>query len=136
MQRVNLTVTRWLMIMVAVLELAFSQIHIRAITAMFTRELGFYLFLFILFGLLLIFLLLSMKALDAGSVFRILLPGLIASASAGYCIRLMWKDYMANEVIILNDFRLSVILLAAAMGVYLSGSVVILINSLVRGREA
>lgn len=136
MQRINVKIAKWLMLITAVLELAFSQVHIKAIIIMFERRLGFYLFLFILFGLLLVFLLSSMKSLDGSTIFKISATSLVASGTAFYCIMLMWKDYKANEVIKLEDFRISLFLMITGIAVYTLGSVDLVINSFFDGREA
>lgn len=136
MQRVSFKIVKWLMIFVSLLELALSKIHIKAITAMFNVTLGFYLFLFILFGLLLMFLLTSLKDLSFNSIFKTALTGLISSSSAAYCIYLMWMDYKLHNNIALSDFRLSLILLITAIGVYIFGTLFIIGSRLIEHKGA
>lgn len=136
MQRVSFKIAKWLMIIVSLLELALSQIHIKAITAMFHVTLGFYLFLFILFGLLLMFLLTSLKDISINSMFKIALTGFISSGSAAYCIYLMLGDYKSHNNIALSDFRLSLILLISAIGVYSLGILILIGNGLIEHKGA
>ncbi len=136
MQRVSFKIAKWLIIFVSLLELALSKIHIKAITAMFNVTLGFYLFLFILFGLLLIFLLTSIKNLGINSIFKITLTGLISIGSAAYCIYLMWMDYKSHNNIALSDFRFSLILLIIAIAVYVLGILFVIGNGLIEHKGA
>jgi hypothetical protein len=136
MQRLSFKITKWLIILAAVLQLALSQIHIGAIKIMFSPQIGFYLFLFILFGLILVFLLTPLKAVNGSSIFKITLTGLAASGSAAYCIFIMWNDYKANAIIKLNDFQTSIILLLIGIAVYILGNLVLIADCLLDLREA
>jgi hypothetical protein len=131
MQRISFKIAKWMIILMSVLQLAVSQIHIKAITVMFARPLGFYLFLFILFGMLLIFFMTSMKKIDLSLIFKLTLTDIVASGSAIYCAILMWNDFMAYETILKSSFILSMIILITGAVVYSISLIVVIINGII-----
>jgi hypothetical protein len=107
----------------AIGQLAGSQIHILAITKLFAREVGFYLFLFIIFGLVTgfnVFLLDKKK----GLLFFIFSCWVTAGAGLIY-LKIMQTDVAAQETLTLVDVQQSWILMIIAICICLGGSVVI-----------
>ena len=135
MQRLGYKISKWLMIFMAALQLALSQIHIKAISVIFAQPVAFYLFLFILFGLLVMFTLFSTKALDKSNVFKVLSVSII-TGGAGICTAvLLWSDYKAYASIHFQNIDKSLYLLLSGAAVYLIGTLVILVISLLDRKE-
>ena len=122
--------TRLLLMATAVIQLAISQIHIEMITKMFTREIGFYLFLFIIGGLLVVFNLTSMASKASGRLGMFIATTLLAVGSGGIFLSKAWADYKLNESVELTDVRLSLIIIAATLAIYTIGGIVISIKCL------
>ncbi len=135
MQRLGYKITLIIMALVGLLELAISKIHIEAILIMFARQVGFYLFLFILFGILLIAILTSIKALDSSDMFKLVLSSGAACGSGIYTAYLMWKDCIEQESILFHNIQYSFILLLFGIAVYLIGTLVILGISISEHKE-
>jgi len=126
MQRLGYKVSKWLMIIMATLQLALSQIHIKAILIVFAQPVAFYLFLFILFGMLVMFTLISTKVLDKSNIFKIILSSIITCASGIYTAYLMWSDFKSYDTIAYEDIEKSLYLLLLGVVIYLIGTLVIL----------
>jgi hypothetical protein len=126
MQRLGYKIAKWLMIIMATLQLALSQIHIKAISIVFVQSVGFYLFLFILFGLLVMFTLFSTKSLDKSNMFKIISSSVVTGASGIYTAYLIWSDFKSNDAIVYEDIEKSLYLLLFGAAIYLIGTIVIL----------
>jgi hypothetical protein len=111
---------------VGIIQLALSQIHIEMITKLFARDVGFYLFLFIIGGLLIVFNLSSMTVNNAGKIKQFIATVIIAFGSGIWFIVLTWKDYLAKDSVTISDIKMSLILVAIGSAVYLIGSIVTL----------
>lgn len=134
-------VIRLIVMLTALIQLALSQIHIEMITQLFVTEIGFYLFLFIIAGLLILFNLTSMKDAGIGKsqipMYSVVTVGALASGTV-FLIK-TYNDYLAQESVMLEDIQLSMALIAASMVVYLVGGAIILIKNItteVRGHVA
>ncbi|RPI32153.1 MAG: hypothetical protein EHM70_09665 [Chloroflexota bacterium] len=104
-------------------ELAVSQVHILASTKVFASEIGMYLFLFIIFGVVTsfnIFLLNSLRGLAFFSVSS------WVSAAAGYIyLKIMLADVAAQESLTIADVQDSWLLVVVSICICLAGSLAI-----------
>lgn len=104
-------------------QLAGSQIHILAITKLFARETGFYLFLFIIFGLVTGFnVFLSDK--KKGLLFFAFSSWVTAGVGFIY-LKIMQADVAAQEALSMADVQQSWVLIIISIIVCLVGSVII-----------
>ena len=112
-----------MMLISALGELAMSQIHIQAITKIFANEIGFYLFLFIIFGLTTAF---NAYLLEKRTGLIILAISGLLAVGAGYIyLDLMQTDVAAQASLTMADVRTSWLLVSISMGIYLVGLVVV-----------
>lgn len=135
MQRLSYKLFLLLVVLAGALELALSGYHISAITIMFSRQIGFYLFLFILFGILLVAISTSIKDMDLSNAFKLILTSGAASISGAYTAYLMWHDFKASKSIVFSNFRTSFFLIIAGVAIYVVGSVIMLVIGLLDKRE-
>lgn len=135
MQRLSYKLILLLVALTGALELALSGIHIRAITIMFTRHIGFYLFLFILFGVLLIAISSSIKVMDLSNAFKLIFSSGVASFSGAYTAYLMWNNFKTSTSISINNFRTSFYLIIAGVIIYAVGTLILLGIGLLDKRE-
>jgi len=117
--------TRILLMATAVIQLAISQIHIQMITRMFTREIGFYLFLFIIGGLLIVFNLTSMGSKASGRLGMFLATTILAVGSGIIFLMKAWADYKLNESVTLADVQTPLIVIAITLVIYVVGGFII-----------
>ncbi len=104
-------------------QLALSQLHIEAITKIFIKEIGFYLFFFIIFCLLTgfnTFLLENRR----GIVFLVLTNWLTATTAFIY-LQMLQTDVANQEVLTLADVQVSWMLTIAAITICLINSIAI-----------
>jgi len=108
-------------------EVALSQVHILAATKLFVTEIGFYLFLFIIFGLTTAFngLLLDKRK----GIITLILSGVIAAGAGFIYLRLMQADVAAQTALTMEDVQISALLVTASIGIYLIGSILIAVLS-------
>ena len=123
-------VTRMIMMFTALVQLALSQIHIEMITKLFVRDVGFYLFIFIISGLLILFNLTSMKDAASGRLGMYIVVTLMSLLSCSIFTLKVWGDYLVQDSVLLEDIRLSLIFIIASAVIYLVGGVIVLIKSL------
>jgi len=104
-------------------QLAGSQIHILAITKLFAREIGVYLFLFIIFGLVTGF---NVFLLDKrrGLLFFAFSSWITAGAGFIY-LNILRTDVAAQETLTMVDVQQSWMLMIISIGIYLVGSLLI-----------
>ena len=104
-------------------EVALSQIHILAATKLFVTEIGFYLFMFIIFGLTTAFngVLLDKRR----GIITLILSGVIAAGAGFIYLRLMQADVAEQAALTMEDVRVSAILVTASIIIYLGGSILI-----------
>lgn len=121
-------VSKALIIAVSLIELAISQVHIEMITKLFTSYVGFYLFIFIIAGMLIMFNLSSMKVDDSGKVKEFILATIAAVASGGYFLMISFNDLATQESVIIEEIRLSLICIAAGMIVYALGTIAVVFS--------
>lgn len=108
-------------------EVALSQVHILAVTKLFVTEIGFYLFLFIIFGLTTAFngLLLDKPR----GVVLLIVSGAIAAGAGFVYLRLLQADVAKQDALTMADVNVSAMLVAASIVIYLGGSILISVLS-------
>ncbi len=125
-------IAKYIVVSMTIIQLALSQIHISAITKVFVLEVGFFLFLFIIFGLLITFNLLSKNNESSKFLFQTTGSIFIACATGIYYMYLMYNDYINNELVTIDQIQLSLIIVGSGIGIYILGWVYMLIKE-VRG---
>lgn len=108
-------------------EVALSQVHILAATKLFVTEIGFYLFLFIIFGLTTAFNGLLLET--PRGIILLIVSGAIASGAGFIYLRLMQADVAKQAALTMEDVQTSAMLVAASIVIYLGGSILISILS-------
>lgn len=122
--------TRSVLIATALIQLALSQIHIELITKIFIRDIGFYLFLFVIFGLLVLFNLSSMKESAAGRLGTYIIMTLATVVSGCIYAYKVWSDYLVQESVTLPDIQASMIITVACILIYLVGGIIVTVKCL------
>lgn len=119
-------ITRFIMFTVAILQLAFSQIHIAITTKIFDTTVGFYLFLYIMFGIIVAFNSVNIKR---KSNIWLSVLGCIGGSLAGlkYLI-IVFNDLKGNNIITFTDVRWSVYLTIIAIVSYFFGLIILIIT--------
>ena len=104
-------------------QLAVSQIHILASTKLFASEIGVYLFMFVIFGLVTAFNTFLLKKLQ-GMIFFIV--SCWVTAGSGYIyLKLLQADVAAQEALTMAEVNDSWMLAVISIGICLIGSVAI-----------
>ncbi|WZL81185.1 hypothetical protein QBE53_15495 [Vallitaleaceae bacterium 9-2] len=132
MESTKYKIAKYIVVSMTIIQLALSQIHISAITKVFVLEVGFFLFLFIIFGLLITFNLLSKNNESSKFLFQTTGSIFIACATGIYYMYLMYNDYINNELVTIDQIQLSLIIVGSGIGTYILGWVYMLIKE-VRG---
>ena len=105
-----------LMFLVALGQLALSQVHIGIITKVFAPSVGIVLFLFIIFGLVTAF---SSSAIARGTNAGVALLGCLAALIMGFFyLRILFADIATGTLLSFADARLSILFSLVAMAVY------------------
>lgn len=120
-----LNITIFIMSITALLELAMSQVHIKTITKLFSAEVGFYLFLFIIFGLVTLFNLTTVKQ-STNNMLLILCSTIAVGVGFKY-IKILLNDLKVYDNIKFIDISSSLYLAIAGIVVYGVGTLVILL---------
>ena len=107
----------------AIGQLAGSQIHILASTKLFAREVGFYLFLFIIFGLVTGF---NVFLLDKKKGVLFFAFSSWVTAGVGFIfLKILQTDVAAQETLTMADVQQSWLLVIISISICLVGSIVI-----------
>ena len=126
-------IPRFAMILMALAQLAFSQIHIRVVILLFVREIGFFLFGFIFAGIIGSFLLISMQEVDRNGFLRLLIPTGITIVFGAYVLFLILTD---TATVPFSTLQNSVFMLIASVVVNVLGLVAIAIAGVRRRNKA
>lgn len=108
----------------ALFQLAISQVHIKVITKVFASNIGFYLFLFILFGLVMTFSLSSMK--KAGKMPLYLVLTVAAITNGIIYLNMLFSDIATGQYLTMDVALFSIIISIAALIIYFAGTITIL----------
>lgn len=130
------TVSKLLLIITALFELAISQVHILMITKLFTSYVGFYLFVFVIAGMLVLFNLSSMTVDNSGKLKDFIMAIVGALASGGFFVYISWTDFLTQESIVMEDIRLSLAIIIIGLVVYLLGCASIITSYALHDKEA
>lgn len=127
MKHIILKIVVAIVLVNGIFELAVSQIHILAITKLFSTQIGIYLFLFIIFGLTTAFngLLLDKRR----GVFLLIASGVVAAGAGFIYLRLLQDDLASKASVTMEDVQVSALLVAASIVIYLLGSILISVLS-------
>lgn len=109
----------------ALFQLAISQVHIKTITKIFSPEIGFYLFLFMIFGLVTLFNLTSIKK-SRNDILFAFISALLVFVGVVYS-RILLNNYRIHESITYNDIYFSLYMIIISMVIYGVGTITILV---------
>lgn len=129
------TVSKGLLITAGLLELALSQVHILMITKLFTSYVGFYLFIFVIAGMLILFNLSSMTVDNSAKMKEFLMSSVAAIGSGGFFIYIAWTDYLEQESIVFEDIQMSVAMIAIGIVVYIVGTSAVAVSYTLHEKE-
>jgi len=115
-----LTILRGIAIINAFGQLALSQVHISVITKVFAKEIGFYLFFFIIFCLLTGFNTFLLEK-PKGIAFFTFINWLTAATGYIY-LQILQTDVANQEALTLADVQLSLILVIVAIAICIINS--------------
>ena len=104
-------------------ELAFSQIHILAITKLFANEIGVYLFLFVIFGLTTAFNAMSLDK-RRGIIFFAFSCWLTAVFGYIY-LSILQADVASQATLTMADVQTSWLLVVTSIAIYIVGSLLL-----------
>ena len=104
-------------------ELAVSQIHIATTTKLFATEVGFYLFLFVIFGLTTGFNAMLLK--NVRGMVVLVGSGLVAVWSGWVYMGLVRTDVAEQTSLAMEDVRTSLMLVTASIAIYAAGIVLL-----------
>ncbi len=122
--------TRMVLMITALIQLAVSQIHIEAITKLFVRDVGFFLFIFVITGLLVLFNLTSMGETTAGNLGMFSIMTVAAVTSGCVYMYKVWTDYVTQTAVVWKDIQLTFIITAVVIAVYLIGGMIVIVKGL------
>lgn len=108
-------------------QLAISFIHVEAITKIFTNQIGFYMFLFIIFGLTT-----GINAVlleKPRSLISFIFSGIVAVASGYVYLNLMQADVARQDALTMADVSQSWQIVIASMAIYGIGTLILPILS-------
>ena len=117
---------KYLIYIAALSQLALSQVHIGIITKIFEPRAGFFLFLFIIFGLIMAF---NSSAVKKGSRIEIFIFGCLAAVTFGILyLRILFQDISAGNLLTFVDARSSIIYTIIAIAVYAISTATMLVT--------
>ena len=118
-----LRIATYILFIVGVGQLAISQIHIAATTKIFANQIGFYLFVFMIFGLTTGFNAVLIE--KPRSVVLLLVSGALTAWGGIVYLRLLLADVAAQEQLTLADVGQSYDLVVFSLVVYVVGAIVV-----------
>lgn len=109
----------------ALVTLALSQVHILAITKVFAPEIGFYLFLFVIFGLTTGFN--AYLADKRTSILLFILTSALVIGSGLIYLWIMQGDVAEQDALTMSDeaIRNSLILIIVSLAIYVAGLIIV-----------
>ena len=118
-----LRIASGILLIVGVGQLAISQIHIEAITKVFANQIGFYLFLFMIFGLTTGFnAVLIEKPLSVASL---IVSAILSSIGGVIYLRILQAEVVTQEQLTMVDVNESFRYVAFSIVVYLAGAILV-----------
>ncbi|WP_058485787.1 hypothetical protein [Defluviitalea phaphyphila] len=134
-------ITIFIISAMALIQLALSHFHIKTMTKLFTPEVGFYLFLFIIFGLVTLFNASSIKKSyinrkitknkEEGkkSILLFIVSNILSVIAAIVYLRILINNYKVYDSVTYQDIYLSLYLVIAGVCVYVIGAIIVLITN-------
>lgn len=112
-------------------NLAISQVQISVITKVFAPEIGFYFFLYIIFGLVTFMNGLNVRKQTAnpGNMILLVIFGLLAALMAVLYIRMLLNDVAAENILVFKDIAFSVYLTGISGAIYGLGSLIMVLTN-------
>lgn len=118
------TWAKLIVFMTAISQLALSQIQISVITKVFNPNVGFYLFGFTIFSVLMAF---NSSSYEHGKKLPIFIGGLILAVFTGInYINTLLTDIKQANLLTMEDIKTALIISVVAIAIYATGSVVML----------
>lgn len=119
-------IARFSMFAVALVQLALSQIHIAIITKIFATEIGFFLFLFIIFGVVVAFNSMNLKS---GKNMLIDVVGVVIASLAGIkYLSLVLQDLAVPNLLTFDEARVSIYFSILTIAIYMIGLLVLFLT--------
>lgn len=110
------TIAKFLIFATAILQLAISQLHIDIITKVFDPAIGFYLFLFTIFGVLMAF---NSSSYKSGEKTFIFILGTLAAVITGILyVNVIFSDIAAGNLLTFKDAQQSIIIAISTITIY------------------
>lgn len=124
---------RFFMFTAAIVQLALSQIHIAVITKVFEESVGFYLFLFIIFGIIVAFNSVNLKS---GKHLLLDIVGVVFASAAGIkFISQVLNDIKVSTVLTFQDAQISLLVSVITIAIYIIGLIIIIFTVGPRKRD-
>ncbi len=117
-------ITRFTMFFVAILQLALSQIHIAITTKVFDTTVGFYLFLYIMFGIIVAFNSLNLKRKT--NIWLSVIGCVGGSLAAIKYLTIIFKDISSENIVTFTDAKWSIYLIVLAIATYFIGLIILI----------
>ncbi len=118
-------ITRFFMFFVAILQLALSQIHIAVSTKIFDTTVGFYLFIYIMFGIIIAFNSVNLKRKT--NIWFTTACCIAGALSGVKYLSILFNDLKSGNVVTMDNARWSIYLTFLAIATYLIGLVIIIV---------
>lgn len=109
-------ISKYIIFITAIAQLAISQIHIDIITKVFNPSIGFYLFLFTIFGVLMAF---NSSSYKSGQRTFLLLGGCAAAVITGIIyLNVVFQDIATGKLLTLEAAQSSIIAAIVTIAIY------------------
>ncbi|WP_461207097.1 hypothetical protein [Clostridium sp. DL1XJH146] len=119
-------ISKFVMFFVAMIQLALSQIHIDIITKVFATNVGFYLFLFIIFGMIIALNVVSTKS--DGKMLVVAFGAIMSSAAGIKYLQMVLADISAGNLLTFQEASISIYFSIFSIVVYLLGTILLFIT--------
>lgn len=118
--------SKWGVYVAALFQLAISQIHIKVITRVFEPSVGFFLFLFVVFGVVMVF---NASSLRSGSrIAPFIFGAVVASLMGIFYIGIILLDIRQDNLLTFGEAQGSIFTAAAVLIVYVTATVGMLVT--------
>ncbi len=119
-------IAKYLIFATAITQLAISQLHIEIITKVFNPAIGFYLFLFTIFGVLMAF---NSSSFKSGQRTFLFVLGTIAAIVTGLLyVNVIFNDINAGNLLTFKDAQKSIIIAIVTIAIYAISSPIMIIT--------
>lgn len=119
-------ISKYLIFITAIAQLALSQIHIDIITKVFDPAIGFYLFLFTIFGVLMAF---NSSSFKSGEKTLLLVGGCAAAVITGILyLNVVFADIATAKLLTFEAAKTSIIAAVITIAIYVISTPVMIIS--------